>query len=64
MIFTPRWKIILSLVIFFALFSIACGMDYEDALASEAEYCDRLSSGVHEDYDNLRKVCSERYWGK
>jgi len=35
--------------------------DYKDALASEAAYCARVTSGDHGDYLQIKEVCDERY---
>jgi hypothetical protein len=59
-----RWKVILAVIAFMLLAGIAGRMDYEDALLAEADYCDRLASGEHKDYNNLRAVCAERHWSK
>lgn len=33
--------------------------DFEDAKASEAEYCDRVLAGAHSDYLELGGVCHD-----
>jgi hypothetical protein len=59
-----NWKMILIAIAFLAIAGIAGRMDYEDAMLIEADYCERLAAGEHEDYNNLRDVCAERHWGK
>lgn len=44
-----------------ALLGIAGANDFEDAKASEAAYCERVSSGTHTDYLNISEVCNDRY---
>jgi hypothetical protein len=41
--------------------AIASDGDYQDALASEAAYCARVTSGEHGDYLQIREVCDERH---
>ena len=45
----------------FALLGITGGGGYEEALASEAAYCQRVASGEHSDYLDISEVCRERY---
>ena len=45
----------------FALMGMAGNADYEDAKASEADYCKRVLSGKHTDYLELGGVCYDRY---
>ncbi|MBP82229.1 MAG: hypothetical protein CMO61_00090 [Verrucomicrobiales bacterium] len=42
-------------------FAVAGDSDFEDAIASEAAYCDRLAGGEHADYLNIQEVCDARY---
>ena len=35
--------------------------DFEDAMASEAAYCERVLAGTHTDYLQLGGVCRDRY---
>lgn len=35
--------------------------DFEDAMASEAAYCARVSDGTHTDYLQLGGVCHDRH---
>lgn len=44
-----------------ALMGMAGANDYEDALASEAAYCDRVAAGAHSDYLQISEVCDERH---
>jgi hypothetical protein len=61
-------SLVLPLLALTALYFLASSLlgswDYESALMIEADYCDRLRSGAHSDYDNLRAVCAQRHWGK
>ena len=61
-------SLVLPLLALLALYLLLSGLvgqwDYEAALMAEADYCDRLRSGAHTDYDNLRTVCAQRHWGK
>lgn len=41
--------------------AIASDGDYQDALASEAAYCARVTSGEHGDYLQIKEVCDERH---
>lgn len=50
-----------AFALFMALWGIASEADYQDALASEADYCARLEDGAHSDYLELREVCDDRY---
>lgn len=50
-----------AFALFMALWGIASEADYQDALASEADYCARLADGAHSDYLELREVCDDRY---
>ena len=44
-----------------AVWGIASEADYQDALASEADYCARLVDGDHTDYLNIGEVCNDRH---
>ena len=57
-----RLKFALSLTAFLILAGVVGRMDYDDALLAEADYCDRLLSGEHSDYNRLRATCAERHW--
>ena len=48
-------------LLFAALWATASDADYQDALASEAAYCARLSDGAHTDYLNIGEVCNDRH---
>lgn len=50
----------LIIMIFIALFAIGGEGDYEQALASEQAYCERVSDGVHTNYDRID--CAK--WGE
>jgi len=42
-------------------FAVAGDSDFEDAIASEVAYCDRLADNEHADYLNIQEVCDARY---
>lgn len=37
----------------FALMAIGGQGDYEQALASEQDYCERVADGIHTNYENI-----------
>ena len=45
----------------FALLGTTGSADFEDAMASEEAYCERVSDGAHTDYLQLGGVCNERH---
>ena len=50
----------LIIMIFIALFAIGGKGDYEQALASEQAYCERVADGVHTNYERIN--CEK--WGE
>ena len=56
-----RLKTIALIAIALALMGVAGANDYDDAMASEAAYCERVASGAHSDYLNISEVCNDRH---
>jgi hypothetical protein len=46
-------KGLVALLFILGIFAVAGTMDYEDAKKSEAEYCDRVHSGIHTNYKKI-----------
>ncbi len=44
-----------------AIVGISGSWDYEDALRSEAAYCERLALEIHADWLNIKETCNARY---
>lgn len=50
-----RYPLILLIILFFVYIGEA---DYQDALASEQRYVERVCDGAHSDYLNLKRSCA------
>ena len=56
--------VIAGIVAFVALLGMAGQMDFEDAKAEEALYCDNVKNGVWPDYDGIYADVCEAEYGK